>query len=166
MVLKGNAKKWLKVMHVFLAGTWGGGAASLFALHCLLTPASGPELYMRNLALISVDSYIIVPSAVGCLLTGLICCQFTSWGYLKYYWLMVKTGANLLFLVAGFFWFIPWLNRMAASSLTARGYARIDPSYDIAMYGHAAMAAAQVLLVFALVVVSVFKPWGKTGIRW
>ena len=165
--LSTRTRKWLKTFHIYLACVWGGGAASLFAIHCLFTPESGPELYGRNIAMIYVDNYIIMPAAIGCMVTGLIYAQLTNWGYLKYYWIIVKGTANILFLVAGFFfWFIPWLERVAETSLTMRNYLVIDPSYDVAMYVHMAMVFSQAALVFFLVILSVFKPWGKTGMNW
>lgn len=92
-----RAQKWLKTVHVYLACVWGGGASSLFAIHCFFWPDPGPELYARNMALIYVDNYILIPSAIGIFLTGLIYCQLTKWGYLRYQWL----GRRL-------YWFFSW----------------------------------------------------------
>jgi hypothetical protein len=162
----GTGRKLLRALHLYLACVWGGGASSLFAIHCLYTPETGTELYARNLALLYVDSYILVPSALGCLLTGLLYCHLTSWGYLKYYWLIAKLGANLIFLLAGFFWFIPWIGRMVETSFRMGRFMEIDPGYHAAMQIHMVMAASQAILVFVLVLISVFKPWGKSGLDW
>lgn len=164
--ISARTRKWLKVIHIYLGGIWGGGAASLFALHCLFFPDSGPELYARNMALIYVDNYIIIPSALGCLLTGLFYAQFTRWGYLKYYWIMVKWFSTLVFVLVGFAWFVPWLSRMKEASMILRKQIMVDPSFSAPMYTHLAMAAGQALLVFFIVIVSVFKPWGRTGFKW
>lgn len=165
MKLSAGTIKWLKVIHIYLGCIWGGGAASLFALHCLFFPESGPELYARNMALIYVDTFIIIPSSVGCLLTGLFYAQFTRWGYLKYYWIIVKWSSNLTVVIAGFLWFVPWLDRMKESSMAVRSQIVVDPSFMAPMFVHIAMAAGQALLVFFIVTISVFKPWGKTGFR-
>ena len=162
--LKGQ--KWLRTFHIYLGCIWGGGASSLFALHCLYNPDSGPELFARNMALIYIDSYILVPSAIGCLLTGLLYCHLTRWGYLKYYWVIAKWACTGLFIIIGFFWFIPWLDRMAETSLAMRNLTAVDPTYSAKMYIHMIMAAAQATLVFFMVTISVFKPWGKTGVKW
>ena len=58
----------------------------------------------------------------------------------------------------------PWAGRSPA--LPMRNYLVIDPSYDVAMYVHMAMVFSQAGLVFILVIISVFKPWNKTGITW
>ena len=163
--ISGRSLKWLKAMHIYLGSVWGGGAASLFALHCLYFPDTGPELYARNMALIYIDSYIIIPSAVGVLLTGLLYTQFTKWGYVKYYWVIAKWSSTLVFVLAGFFWIVPWLNRLRESSLLYRGQTLVDPSFSAPMFSHIVMAAAQALLVLFIVIISVFKPWGRTEIR-
>jgi hypothetical protein len=38
-----------------------------------------PELYAHNMALIYIGTFIIIPSAVGVLLTGLFYARFTKW---------------------------------------------------------------------------------------
>lgn len=157
-----RTRNWLNAFHIYLGCVWGGGASSLFALHCLYNPNSGPELYARNIALIYIDNYLLVPSAIGCLLTGLLYCHFTKWGYLRYHWVIVKWASTAIFTLAGFLWFIPWLEKMAELSTSIRAFTTVDPTYGAGMYLHMAMAAAQALLVLFLVIISVFKPWGKT----
>ena len=154
-------KKWVKALHIYLASIWGGGAASLFAIHCLLNPNSGPELYARNMALIHIDNYIIIPAATGCFVTGLVYTYLTKWKHLKYYWVLTKLGANIVLIFAGFLWFVPWLQKMAEASMSARAIASIDPSHLASMDTHIVMAVGQTALVFFLTIISVFKPWGK-----
>lgn len=160
-----NVKKWVKALHIYLASIWGGGAASLFAIHCLFTPDSGPELYARNMALISVDNYVIIPSATGCFLTGITLSYLTQWGYLKFYWIIVKLSFNAILIFAGFFWLIPWLDKMAEASSSFRHMMMIEPSSAAAMDVHMIMAVGQTTLMLFLVIISVFKPWGKTGMK-
>jgi hypothetical protein len=156
-------QKWLKVLHIYFGGIWAGGAASLFAIHCLYPPSSGPELYARNMALIYIDNYIIIPAAIVSCLTGLLYSHLTRWGYLKYYWIIVKWAFTIIFIVIGFLWLIPWLNEMFEVSMTMRSSMVIDSSsYDVAMITHLAMTLGQAVLLFFVVAISVFKPWGRT----
>ena len=166
MKLSTNNQKWLKVLHVYLGGIWAGGAASLFAIHCLYPTNSGPELYARNMAMIYIDNYIIIPAAIGSCLTGLIYSHLTKWGYLKYYWVMVKWIFTIIFIVIGIFWLIPWLNNMLEVSTTIRNSLVIDTSsYDVAMSAHLAMTILQTVLLFCVVIISIFKPWGRTHLK-
>jgi hypothetical protein len=158
-----NNQKWLKVLHVYLGGIWAGGAASLFAIHCLYPTNSGPELYARNMAMIYIDNYIIIPAAIGSCLTGLLYSHLTNWGYLKYYWVITKWIFTITFIVIGFFWLIPWLNSILEVSTTMRSSSVIDPSsYEVAMTIHLAMTIVQTVLLFFIVIISIFKPWGMT----
>jgi hypothetical protein len=165
--LSTNNQKWLKVLHVFLGGIWAGGAASLFALHCLYPTNSGPELYARNIAMIHIDNYIIIPAAIGSCLTGLLYSHLTKWGYLKYYWVIAKWIFTIIFIVIGFFWLIPWLNSMLEVSNSIRYAHMVDSSnYDVDMSYHLAMTVVQTVLLFFVVIISIFKPWGKTKYKW
>jgi hypothetical protein len=165
--LSANNQKWLKVFHVFLGGIWAGGAASLFALHCLYPTNSGPELYARNMAMIYIDNYIIIPAAIGSCLTGLLYSHLTKWGYLKYHWVIVKWIFTITFIVIGFFWLIPWLNNMLEASNAIRHAHMIDSSnYIVDMSFHLVMTIVQTVLIFFIVIISIFKPWGKTQYKW
>lgn len=167
MKLSTNNQKWLKVLHVYLGGIWAGGAASLFAIHCLYPTNSGPELYARNMAMIYIDNYIIIPAAIGSCLTGLLYSHLTKWGYLKYYWVIFKWLFTIIFIVIGFFWLIPWLNNMMEVSTAMRSFLVIDSSsYDVAMTAHLAMTVAQTVLLFFVVIISILKPWGRTQYQW
>ena len=156
-----RSQKLLKAIHIYFACIWGGAAASLFAIHCLFTPETGPELYTRNISLIYIDNYVIIPAAIGCLLTGLIHSHMTKWGYVKYRWIVVKWVVTIVFLSLGFFWFVPWLNQMAESSLAFRSEGTIKPSDHALMSLHMLIATGQSILVLLLVIISVMKPWGK-----
>ncbi len=165
MKLSKNHQKWLKVLHIYLGGIWGGAAASLFAIHCLYPTNSGPDLYARNMAMIFIDN-IIIPAAIGSCPTGLLYSHLTKWGYLKYYWVMVKWILTIAFVVIGFFWLIPWLDNMLEVSEAIRNSPVIDSrSYDVAMSVHLAMTVVQTVLLFFVVMISVFKPWGKTHFK-
>lgn len=155
------------MLHVYLGGIWAGGAASLFAIHCLYPTNSGPEFYARNMAMIYIDNYIIIPAAIGSCLTGLLYSHLTNWGYLKYYWVITKWIFTITFIVIGFFWLIPWLNNMQEVSNAIRHAYMIDSSsYDVDMSIHLAMTIVQAVLILFIVIISIFKPWGTTKYRW
>ena len=167
MKLSAKNQKWLKVLHVYLGGIWAGGAASLFAIHCLYPTNSGPEFYARNIAMIHIDNYIIIPAAIGSCLTGLLYSHLTKWGYLKYYWVIAKWIFTIIFIVIGFFGLIPWLNNMLEASNAIRYAHMVDSSnFDVDMSFHLAMTVVQTVLLFFVVIISIFKPWGRTQYKW
>jgi hypothetical protein len=119
------------------------------------------------MAMIFIDNYIIIPAAIGSCLTGLLYSHLTKWGYLKYYWIMVKWIITIMFIVIGFFWLIPWLNNMLEVSAAMRNAQVIDPSSnDVAISIQLAVTVLQTVLLFFVVIISVFKPWGRTNFKW
>ncbi len=65
-----------------------------------------------------IDDFIIIPGAMGCLLTGLIYSVFTNWGWFKYNWIIVKWCINIYGVIFGTFWLGPWLNSLLSISKT------------------------------------------------
>jgi hypothetical protein len=79
---------------------------------------------------------------------------------------MVKWIFTITFIVIGFFWLIPWLNNMLEISEAMRYSPVTDSSsYDVAMSVHLAMTVLQTVLLFFVVIISVFKPWGRVQFR-
>jgi hypothetical protein len=79
---------------------------------------------------------------------------------------MVKWIFTIVFIIIGFFWLIPWLNNMLEISEAMRYSPGIDSSrYDVAMSTHFAMTVLQTILLFFVVMISVFKPWGRTKFK-
>jgi hypothetical protein len=162
-----GSQKLLKILHIYFGGIWCGGAASLFAIHCLYFPNSGPELYARNMSLIFIDYFIIIPAAIGSCVTGVLYSQMTKWGYLRYHWVIVKWVCTIFFIIIGFIWFVPWLNEMVEVTKPLRDNPVIDYSrYDVSTYIHMGMTVLQTVLLLFLVIISVLKPWGRTNYRW
>jgi hypothetical protein len=114
-----------------------------------------------------IDNYVIIPAAVGSCLTGLLYSHLTNWGYLKHYWIIFKWAFTIIFIVIGFFWLIPWLDTMLEASIAIRHLHMIDPSiYDVDISFHFAMTIVQTVLILFIVIISIFKPWGRTKYRW
>lgn len=99
------------------------------------------------------------------LLTGLFYAHFTEWGYLRYYWIIAKWLSTLVFVLVGLLWIVPLLGRVRETSMTFRAQLTVDPSFSGPMYLHIAMAAVQALLVLCIVIISIFRPWGRTGFK-
>ena len=117
--------------------------------------------------MIHIDNYIIIPAAIGSCLTGLLYSHLTKWGYLKYYWVIAKWIFTIIFIVIGFFGLIPWLNNMLEASNAIRYAHMVDSSnFDVDMSFHLAMTVVQTVLLFFVVIISIFKPWGRTQYKW
>jgi len=128
-------------------------------MNFFLHAQDGQALYGTNLSKKFVDDLIVVPGAVGCLLTGLIYSIFTNWGWIKHRWIALKWVINLFGVIFGTFWLGPWLNSLPEISRT-QGIA----SFGNATYQHsqdmlALWGTAQALTIVFAALLSVWKPW-------
>lgn len=162
--LKGKA--WLKGLHIFFCCAWIGTGISMILLAFVNghTP-NGDELYAVNAAIKLLDDFIIIPSAFGTLITGLLLCWLTNWGFIKYNWVIVKWIATVAQIIFGTFWLGPWTNGAAAIADAERALALQNAMYLYFRQMNSYFGTIQVLLLIALIFVTVLKPWGKRGLR-
>lgn len=153
--------KWLRVVHVICACVWIGGAVALLLMQTGLSAGNDGELYGIDHAMRHVDDYVIIPGALGCLITGILFSVFTGWGFLKYRWIIIKYAINIYAVLFGTFWLGPWLNQMGPISRIEGLAALSNPSYLHFKQMNISFGIMQVALLLAAVYLSVFKPWGK-----
>lgn len=133
---------------------------ALTFLNFACTAGEGAGLYGINLSMKFVDDFIIIPSATGSLLTGVLYAIFTRWGWFKHRWIIVKWAINIFGILFGTFWLGPWVNAMPSISQIKGLGALSDAVYlhnqtMLNCYGTFQMAT----IIFALFV-SALKPWG------
>jgi hypothetical protein len=104
-------------------------------------------------------SFVIVPCAVAALLSGLVQSLGTEWGLLRHHWIVAKfvlttLGTVILLLHA------PRVSEMAARAAETAFVTGDHTQQRTALVVHASGGLA---ILLAATVLSVFKPWGKTG---
>jgi len=154
-----KGKRWLKGFHVTFACLWVGGGLTLTLMQLAMHATIGGELYGIDRSMKFIDDFIIIPGALGSLLTGLLYSLFTNWGFFKHNWITVKWVINIGGIIFGTFWLGHWMNGMPPISETYGLGALSNPIYDHYKHMNTFWGSVQVTtLVFALFV-SVFKPW-------
>ncbi|MDR1036385.1 MAG: hypothetical protein LBT40_07380 [Deltaproteobacteria bacterium] len=150
----------LKIIHIFFASLWVGGAVTLNAVLLLLGPAETQgELLGYNYAAKIIDDAIIVPGAMGCLITGIIISCLTNWGFFKYRWVIVKYVLTVLCIVIGIVVLGPTVNDQPAITMEL-GVAAYDDSVYHANFVHCLMGGAfQLTSLLFMVSISSIKPW-------
>lgn len=156
-----RAQKWLKTFHVLFAGIWVGAALSLTLKQFFINPANGMELYGITSTLKFIDDFIIIPGAIGSLLTAFIYSIWTKWGWFKHKWIAVKWCINLYGVIFGTFWLGPWLNSLVPIAKDKGLSALADPLFFhnrnmLMVWG--SFQAATIVFAFFL---STLKPWKK-----
>jgi hypothetical protein len=158
--MSASNQKWLKGIHLVVAGLWLSCVILLLALPLVARNITGgDELYMYNHIYHFVDMYVLTPAAVATLLTGLVFSLFTRWGFFRHGWLVYKWSATLAIILTGTFYLGPMVTKMLEISETKRAAALTDQYYmQGATIGLWAASINSLLLVVA-VFVSVYKPW-------
>jgi hypothetical protein len=108
-----------------------------------------------------IGQFMIVPLSLAALVTGLIQALGTQWGLFRYYWVLTKLAltivATTLLLLHQF--------TAVAGAATRISLAAPGELPNVGRLGTQIVfdAVAAVLLLLVTTVLSVYKPWGRTG---
>ena len=101
--LNTNGLRALKVVHLICAIIWIGSAIVMNLLRLLVNVDNAAGMYYMAEILEAIDMQILVPGAVGCLLTGIVYGFFTKWGFFKHRWITVKWILTIFMISVGTF---------------------------------------------------------------
>jgi hypothetical protein len=146
------------VLHVAVSVGWLGMDAVLLVLGGTAALTGDPDLTRAcYLAMDAAGGAMLVPVALLTLLTGLVAGLGTQWGLVRYWWVLAKL---VLTLVAATASIVLLRAHLAAAAAEAR-----LPLPDLGRYEQDLVVPPTVALVLytTMVVLSVVKPWGRTG---
>jgi len=166
MSMTPGLRKFALTAHITSSVGWLGAVAAFLVLSIAgLTSAEVEIVRSSYVAMNLIGKFLIVPLSLAALLTGLVQSLGTPWGLFRYYWVLVKfaltIGATLLLLLHQFTAVAEAARRVSvlpAGILPGLGGLGIQLAGD---------AGAAVVVLIAITLLSVFKPWGKTryGLR-
>lgn len=159
--LKSKGLKWLKGFHLITVSCWIGGAVSLLLLYFLKNGVNdGSVLYGINQSIHHVDmTVVVIPGAIGCLLTGLLYSLFSNWGFFKHKWLIFKWIVTITAILFGTFYLGPWETKMMEISGELGLAALADKEYLYNQRMNLYFGLLQCLTLLVTLFVSIFKPW-------
>ncbi|HHO76533.1 MAG TPA: DUF2269 family protein [Deltaproteobacteria bacterium] len=152
-------KRRLKCIHLICACLWVGGAVSLTLMTFLMIPAEKKAVYGIHHAMKFIDDFIIIPGAMGLLLTGLAYSAFTEWGWFRHRWILAKWIVNVYGIVFGTFWLGPWVNSLASMATDIGSAAMSNPVYLHNVDMLRIWGTLQVSTIVFALVISVLKPF-------
>lgn len=167
IMLKNKGLRYLKVLHLLCVCCWIGGAVSLLLLYFLkIDVDDGAVLYGINQAIHHVDmAVVVIPGAVGCLLTGLAFSALSNWGFFKQRWIIVKWVVTVSAIFFGTFFLGPWETAMMNISGKLGLSALDDARYLYYQRMNFWFGTGQCLVLVFTVWISVFKPWRTSAKR-
>src|SRR5215207_828697 len=94
------SRRWRRatlILHIVAGGAWIGIDVMVAVL--VWTGRFGADAEVRGLAYRALAAFVVWPmltSGLVCLLTGVVLGLGTKWGLLRYWWVAVKLGLNLV----------------------------------------------------------------------
>lgn len=155
-----TGRKVLKSTHVSFSAVWIGAAVVLVLVQAINTEANADHLAGLTVCMKLVDTWVIIPAAVGSFITGIGYGIWTKWGFFKFYWVIVKWVATVAFSLFGAAYLGPWISGMDAIALDKLAASLTDPEYLANRLLVAVWGAIQTVLLVGLVFLSILKPWG------
>ena len=155
-------KNWLLSIHIGFAALWTGTVLSMFLLSLRNTKSVSAEaLYTLNSAINLLDDYIVIPSAIGSVLTATFLCWTTNYGFTKFYWVIAKWILTTGLVAFGTFWLFPWGNVAENISRQEGLQAFNNTVYSFDAKGVLVGTLVQTLFLAVIIGISVLKPCGR-----
>ncbi|WP_414563669.1 MULTISPECIES: hypothetical protein [unclassified Anabaena] len=159
-------KNWLLSAHVIFAALWTGTVLSMFLLALSNKNSNNADiLYALHSAINLLDDYVVIPSAIGSVLTATCLCWFTNYGFMKFWWVMTKWFLTIALIVFGTFWLYSW-SVDAESIVKTQGLAALENRvYVLDARGVIIGGAVQFVFLLVIIAISVLKPWGRRFVK-
>lgn len=155
-------KKALLSAHIlFSVALLGSAFCSLALSIAAAVTDDGAVLRAAYLGMGMLQERVVRVGALGTAVSGVLLSVLTHWGLTRFYWIIVKEVGTVLSIGLGIVAMGTW-TRQAIALTTAHGLEAVsNPAYIVNQRMLLAGIAVQIVSLSALVVISVFKPWGQ-----
>ena len=150
--------------HITFSVGWLGAVAAFLAISIVGLTSHDPAMVRSTyLSMDLISRFVIVPMCFGALATGLIEAFGTPWGLVRYYWVVLKFGLTILATV------LLLMHQFKAISLAAKHVSEVTatqlftPDFTSLKVELVQKSALAILLLLAITILGVFKPWGLTS---
>ena len=159
-------KHWLLSAHIIFAALWTGTVLCMFLLSWKNRMSSNAGvLYTLHSAVNLLDDYVVIPAAIGSVLTATFLCWLTNYGFTKFWWVISKWFLSISLIVFGTFWLYPWSNEAEAIASSQGLSAFNNRFYAWDIRGVLIGTIVQVRFLLIIIGISVIKPWGRRTIK-
>lgn len=162
-ILGVTGTRWLKSAHLNLSVIWLGGAICMNILRFAWVPSGNGDLYAVDHAILVLDHWVVVPSALGSLLTGSLESWLTTWGFFKYRWVILKWIVTVAMMIYAPLLQAQWAREIESISRVEGLLALQNPIYLQDRFLYVLSGIALITALSTLSIISTFKPWMKKG---
>ena len=155
-MLPPRSRKFALAVHLVSSVGWVGVVIAYLALGLAATYSDDPRTMRASwTAMELVGWYVLVPLAVGSLLTGLVMALGTKWGLFRHYWVLFALALTSLATIV----LVLHMPDVSARAETARS---AEASELDGLGGDLFHASIALLLLLVILVLNVYKPPGMT----
>lgn len=157
-------RKFTLTTHVTLSVGWLGAVAGFLALAIAgLVSRDSQAVRSYYISMELVGWFVIVPACLGSLISGIIQSLGTKWGLFRHYWIVAKFILTVISTLLLLLHMKPISHLAEVAAKSTLSYADLR-GLRIQLTADAAVALAVLIIA---VILSIYKPWGKTkyGIR-
>jgi len=147
------------IAHIAISVGWLGALAAFLVLN--LTGLNSQEVEtVRSayLAMNLIGRFVIVPLSLAALATGFVQALGTDWGLFRHYWVLTKLVLTLVSTIV----LLAKMPLMGRAALLAAQMAPSNPDLRFAGTQLLIHSSGGLLMLLAITVLSVLKPWGRT----
>ncbi|MDX2213130.1 MAG: hypothetical protein SFY66_07560 [Oculatellaceae cyanobacterium bins.114] len=159
-------KNWVLSFHIGFATLWTGAVVSMFLIASRNNSTGSADILFALSSVINLlDDFIVIPAAIGSVVTATILCWQTNYGFFKFYWVIIKWILTTGLMIFGTFWLFPWGNMAEDLALSEGLNALKNPVYVFDARGVLIGSVVQASLLFIIIVISTLKPWGRRVVK-
>lgn len=150
--------------HITFSIGWLGAVAAFLAISIAGLTSHDPELVRGTyLSMDLISRFVIIPMCFGALATGLIEAFGTQWGLFRYYWVVLKFGLTILATVLLLVHQFKAIAQAARHVSVATATQLTTPDFTSLKIELVQKSALAIVLLLAITILGVFKPWGLTS---
>jgi hypothetical protein len=160
MILSGPRRKLVLAIHLTVSIGWIGAVFAYVALG--VAARNGTDLVTVRGAWVAMELigwYVLLPLAIGSLLTGLVMALGTRWGLIRYYWVLISFALTALVTVV-LLLHLPDVSATADTARDAEGATLAGLGGDLF---HSLLGLMVLVLILVL---NIYKPPGLTRYGW
>lgn len=159
-------KNWVLSFHIGFAALWTGTVLSMFLIALRNKDTTNSDiLFALNSAINLPDGVVVIPAAIGSVITATLLCWQTNYGFFKFYWVIAKWILTTGLMIFGTFWLFPWGNAAEDIAFTEGLNAFKNPIYLFDARGVLIGSLIQIFFLFVIIAISTLKPWGRRLIK-
>lgn len=155
-------KKWLLSLHLLFSAILFGVTVVYLVFSIVAATTDDQEVLISSYTMMHVLARSSGrASIIGTVVTGILLSLFTKWGFFKYKWIIVKEILTIFSIGIGFFGIYYWtLN--AFTMVSSEGVdAMVNQAFINNTYQLYTGIILQIISLATMMIISVFKPWGK-----